>query len=371
MLFAILLFLGAFLLTYITIPKIIGVVHYKKLLDHPNVRSSHTKTTPTLGGISFYFTLMICFFFLKDYDTDKIVYFIIPGLTILFIFGLKDDLVVLSPASKLLGQLAAAGFIISNASLRITTFSGFLGIYEIPLFVSVGISVLLMVIIINAFNLIDGIDGLAGSIGIVISLVNMIIYYYLDLDFYFFLALIVTAILLAFLRYNLSSNKKIFMGDTGSLIIGFVISLFTIKLLTLSESIIKSKLPFLLENLPLVAIAILIVPMCDITRVFAIRILNKKNPFSADRKHTHHILVDLGLSHFKSSIIIALFNLFFVAFFIYLSFSTNYEFLIGLLCFLFIGIIYLFYVLDFSYSNSKKKVNVRKQKKKIRKRLKK
>lgn len=363
---ALLIFLGCFFITYFTIPKIIGVVEFKNLADKPNKRSSHTKVTPTLGGIAFYFTLMIAFCFSSDYDFDKVVYNIIPGLTILLFFGLKDDLVVLSPYTKLLGQIAAAGFLVLNDSLKIETLSGFLGIYEIPIYLSVLFSILLVVTIINAYNLIDGIDGLAAGIGIVISVVNMIIYYYLDVDFYFYLSLSVTAILLAFLRFNLSEDKKIFMGDTGSLIIGFVISIYTLKLLTLKNNILASDLPFNLENLPLVAIVILIVPLFDVARVFTIRLINKKSPFSADRNHIHHILVDLGFSHVKSSMILALTNLVFVAFFIYLSFKSKQGYLIFFLfVFLTLGF-YLFYLLDYSFSNLRKKVSFRNRKKKIK-----
>lgn len=363
---ALLIFLGCFFITYLTVPKIIGVVEYKNLADKPNKRSSHTKVTPTLGGIAFYFTLMIAFCFLSGSDYDKVVYNIIPGLSILLFFGLKDDLVVLSPYTKLLGQMAAAAFLVLNDSLKIETLSGFLGIYEIPLYLSIIVSIFLVVVITNAYNLIDGIDGLASGIGIVISVVNMFIYYYLDIDFYFYLSVSVTAILLAFLRFNLSDDKKIFMGDTGSLIIGFIISIYTLKLLTLESYILKSNLPFNIENLPLIAMVILIVPLFDVARVFTIRIINKKSPFSADRNHIHHILVDLGFSHVKSSVILALTNLVFVAFFIYLSFKSKQGYLIFFLFVFFSLGFYLFYLLDYSFSNLRKKVSFRRRKKKLK-----
>ena len=358
---AIALFIGIFLLTYFTIPKIIGVVEYKKLLDEPNQRSSHKKVTPTLGGIAFFFSLMFAFFFLKDVDHSKIIYNILPGLTILFIFGLKDDLVVLSPLSKLVAQIAAVGFILSNPSFQIDSLNGFLGIYEIPQYISIIISGILMIVIINSYNLIDGIDGLAAGIGIVVSVINMIIFYFLELDFYFYLALIVSSILLAFLRYNLSKKHKIFMGDTGSLIMGFVISIFTIKLLTLNNQIIAMDLPFIIENLPLVALVILIVPLFDTTRVFAIRILNKRSPFSADRNHMHHILIDLGFSHIKSSLLLAAFNLAFVTIFVYLACNSRPVYLILFLAAILLILIYVFYELDYSFSNLRKKVLFRKR----------
>jgi len=363
------LFIGAFLLTYFTIPKIIAVVEYKKLLDKPNQRSSHKKVTPTLGGIAFYFTLMFSLFFLKDYDNSSVVYNILPGLTILFIFGLKDDLVVLSPTAKLIAQVTATLFILANSSFHIDSLNGFLGIYELPQYASIIISSFIMIVIINAYNLIDGIDGLAAGIGIIISGINLIIYYFLEIDFYFYLSLIVIGTLSAFLRYNLSRYNKIFMGDTGSLIIGFIISIFTIKLLTLNEQIVASNLPFLIENLPLVALGILIVPLFDTFRVFSIRLFNKKSPFSADRNHMHHILIDLGFSHIKSSIILAVFHLLFVMILIYLATqSTQFYLFLFLTCIVF-SLIYLFFVLDFSFSNLRKKVFFRRKTKNIKRKI--
>ena len=120
-----LFFAGSYLLTFLTIPKIIRLVQYKKLMDAPNSRSSHLKITPTLGGVSFFYTLVLALFFLKDWDVNDESIYLIPGLTILFIIGLKDDLVVLSPISKLLAQLAAIIFVLSNDSFIIHSLNGF------------------------------------------------------------------------------------------------------------------------------------------------------------------------------------------------------------------------------------------------------
>ncbi|PSG90257.1 MraY family glycosyltransferase [Aurantibacter aestuarii] len=349
---AILIFAGAFLLTYFTIPKIIALVKYKDLLDAPNVRSSHLKHTPTLGGIAFYFTLMFSLFFLKDYDVTKVVYNIIPGLTILFIFGLKDDLVILSPIAKLFAQIVAVSFILINDSFLINSLNGFLTLQEIPNWIAFFISGFLMILVINAYNLIDGIDGLAAGIGIVISSVYLVIFYFLKMEFYVYLSLILIAILLAFLRYNLSRYNKIFMGDTGSLIVGFILGVFTIKLLSLKNYIESSDFPLLIENIPLVALAILVVPLFDTTRVFAIRLLNKKSPFSADRNHLHHILIKMGFSHLKASIVLTISNLLFVVLFIYLASTSKQYFLIAFgVVFIFI-IIFIFYKLNSKFTEN-------------------
>lgn len=335
-------------------------------MDNPNNRSSHKKRTPTLGGIAFFYTLIFALFFLKSWDHfDEAIYFV-PSLTILFIVGLKDDLVVLSPLTKLIAQILAIGFILMNDSFRIESLNGFMGIYEIPSFIYYSVGAFMMLTIINAYNLIDGIDGLAAVVGTVILMLYTTIFYITDEYFYALICLTLNGSLMAFLGYNFSSTKKIFMGDTGSLIVGFIISVLTLKFLALKPSSYE-ELPFLLENAPLIAISILIVPLFDTARVFTIRLANKKGPFSPDRNHTHHILIDYwGLSHKQASLVIGSFNLIFVIIFIILaSFSKN-MLLVGILIASVIILGYIFYRFDYSFSNLKRKILVKNKVKNIK-----
>ena len=326
-------------------------------MDSPNSRSSHVKKTPTLGGVSFFYTLIFSLFFLRILDDSytEAIYFI-PGLTILFIVGLKDDLVVLSPMTKLIAQLGAVLFILSNQNFHITSLNGFLGIYEVPVYIYYIVGAFMMLTIINAYNLIDGIDGLASIVGIVILVIYTTIFYLTEEYFYVLISLSLNGSLIAFLSYNLSSKKKIFMGDTGSLIVGFIISALTLKFLALSPKS-YNELPFLLENVPLIAISILIVPLFDTARVFTIRLANKKSPFSPDRNHTHHILIDsFNLSHKQASFVIGGFNLLFVILMIILG-STSYNFyLVLFLVLTVVALAYLFYRFDYSFTNIKRKI---------------
>ncbi len=359
--YPIIFFIGAYLITFFTIPKIIGLVEYKKLMDEPNSRSSHKNVTPTLGGVAFFYTLILALFFLNKWDEFEEAIYFIPGLTILFITGLKDDLVVLSPFSKLMAQLVAIVFILSNESFVIHSLNGFLGFFEISTFMYYIIGTFMMITIINAYNLIDGIDGLAAIVGIVILIIYTAIFYMTKEYFYVLLCLTLNGCLMAFLRYNLSDDKKIFMGDTGSLIVGFVISVLTLKFLALSPDSYND-LPFLLENIPLIAIGILIVPLFDTARVFTIRVANKRSPFSSDRNHTHHILVDyLGVSHRQASFIIGGFNLIFVYLIILLG-STSYNFwLVAVLVITAIALAYFFFRYNYSFSNLKRKIRFKKK----------
>jgi len=363
---AILVFIGSFLLTYLTIPKIIKIVEYKRLMDDPNKRSSHSAKTPTLGGVSFFYTIIFVLFFIHGRDTLDEAIYIIPGLTILFMVGLKDDLIVISPGAKLIAQVFAVAFILVNPSFTIHSFNGFLNIYEIPYYLYLGIAGFIMITIINSYNLIDGIDGLASVVGIVILVIYTTIFYTTGEYFFALLSLSLNACLIAFFGFNISSERKIFMGDTGSLIVGFIISILTLKFLALTPDAYEG-LPFLLENAPLIAISILIVPLFDTARVFAIRIANKKGPFSPDRNHTHHVLIDFwGLSHKQASFIIGCFNLVFVVLFIVLGSKAEN---LGMVIFLISAVIilgYVFFKYNYNFTTLKQKIVLRRKVGKIK-----
>lgn len=353
---AIIIFLGAFLLTYLTIPKIIRVVEFKRLMDDPVNRSSHTRRTPTLGGIAFFYCLIFAMFFMKDRAEHLEYIYIIPGLTILFIVGLKDDMVVLSAGSKLIAQVLAISFVLVNDSFGIESLNGFLNIYEIPYYLYLVIGGFLMLTIINSYNLIDGIDGLASIVGIVIMVIYTTIFYLSQEYFFALLAITLNACLMAFFGFNVSSNKKIFMGDTGSLIVGFIISILTLKFLAL-EPTAYGELPFLLENAPLIAISILIVPLFDTARVFTIRIANKKGPFSPDRNHIHHVLIDYwGLSHKQASFIIGCFNIIFVVLFIILGSKAKNTGMVIMLVSVVIFLAYIFFRYNYNFTTLKQKI---------------
>ncbi|GMN10068.1 MraY family glycosyltransferase [Croceitalea sp. MTPC9] len=358
---AILLFIGAFLLTYFTIPKIIRVVEYKRLMDNPNNRSSHGSPTPTLGGVSFFYCLVFALFFIKGVAFFDEAIYIIPGLTILFITGLKDDLVFLSPMTKLIAQIISISFILFNDSFIIYSLNGFLNIYEIPFFLYFIIAGFIMITIINAYNLIDGIDGLAAVVGIIILVLYTTIFYITKEYFYSFVSVTLNGCLISFLGFNLSTTKKIFMGDTGSLIVGYIIAILTLKFLALKPESYE-EMPFLLENAPIIAIAILIVPLFDTARVFTIRIANKRGPFSPDRNHTHHVLIDYwGLSHKQASFIIGCFNLIFVILFVILGSKAKNSGMVIMLVGVVILLGYIFFKYNYNFTTLKQKIMLKRK----------
>jgi UDP-N-acetylmuramyl pentapeptide phosphotransferase/UDP-N-acetylglucosamine-1-phosphate transferase len=342
-------------------PKIIGVVTFKRLMDNPNERSSHSKTVPSLGGVAFYICLVLGMYFLRGNDYSDVIVTLMPGLLILFVIGLKDDLVVLSPLTKLGAQIASICFVLSHSSFHIKQLHGFLGFEQISLFLSIPLAAFLMITIINAFNLIDGIDGLASIVGIVVFSIYSILFFMMGLYFFSGMSVLMIGSLLAFLRFNLSSSNKIFMGDTGSLLIGFIIAVMTIRFFSLDDQLLKA-LPIQLENLPLLVLAILVVPFFDTTRVFTLRIMNKKGPFSPDRNHIHHLLIDyLHLSHRKASLYIGVVNfLFIVVFFILGANFSDYMLLLLMTLLIFI-LVYFFYRINFSYSNMRRKLRMKRK----------
>lgn len=322
--------IGSFALVIYLIPKIRYIVERRKLTDDPDQRSSHKISTPSMAGVSFFITLIFVLILINVWDIDGIGINLIGALTIIFALGLKDDLIVSTPKAKIGGEILAIFFILFCNCMQITSLEGFLGIYNIPLVISYALSILMILTIINSYNLIDGIDGLASTIGIAIFSVFGFIFFMTGLYFYAMICLSLLGILLAYLRYNLSSTKKIFMGDTGSLIMGFCIGFLSLKFFSMDASLLTG-LSFMPENKLVVIAALLFIPLFDTFRVIGVRLINKKSPFSPDNNHIHHILIDSGLSHFKASLFLGFLSLGLSILFIYLSFYLNSFQMLGIL----------------------------------------
>lgn len=299
----------AFLITYFAIPPIIQFAKAKKLFDKPNERKVHKAVIPTLGGIGifagFLFATLIG---VPIHITNELQYFI-AALTLIFFLGVKDDIFLLSPAKKFVGQIVAACIIIKFGGLQITNLHGFLGFNVIPGIAGFILTAFTIIVITNSFNLIDGVDGLAGSLGLLTSLVFGSYFYLTGELMYAVMAISLAASLVAFLIYNFSP-AKIFMGDTGSLLIGLLNAIFVIKFMSVAGNP-NASLPLL--SSPAIAFAILIVPLFDTLRVFSLRILKGRSPFSPDRNHIHHFLLDLGISQKMISVICITANIIFIA----------------------------------------------------------
>lgn len=300
----------ALIATWSTIPAIVSLANAKKLYEEPNERSVHKIATPTLGGLAIFAGFKFSYLVFSGYEPLPERPFIAAGCLIIFLIGMKDDIFVLDPLKKFMAQIFAALLVVILGNLRISDFQGIFGIGEIPYFLSVIFSFFVIIAIINAFNLCDGIDGLAGSLGNIAS-VTFGTWFALAGDYvYAVMCFALAGALIGFLRFNLSKGKyKIFMGDTGSLLIGFVVAVMTIHFIEANR--MTGNLHHI-SSAPGVAIGVLFIPIYDTIRVMAARIMRRQSPFKADRGHLHHKLLNLGYTHPQATVMISVVSVFFV-----------------------------------------------------------
>ena len=299
----------AFIITFLAIPSIIRVSVIKNLFDEPGERKAHKSSIPTLGGLAIFAGVVFSYTFWSTGLENTPTQYIISAIIVMFFIGIKDDIVELTANKKLYGQLFAAVIIVLFADIRITGLYGIFGIYQIPYWFSVMLSIFTILVIINAYNLIDGIDGLAGGIGAIAAFTFGLWFYNYNQLALCILAFALFSSLLAFLVYNFSP-ANIFMGDTGSLVVGLILSVLTIYFVEMSFDALPYAFPF--RSSPAMAIAILIIPLMDTLRIFIVRLRNGRSPFQADRNHIHHQLLDLGLSHREAALTLYLVNIGFI-----------------------------------------------------------
>lgn len=331
----------AFLITFFAIPIVIQVAKDKKLFDEPDERKVHKTVIPTLGGLGIFAGFIIATLMgVPSGITSELQYFA-AATTVIFFLGLKDDILVLSASKKFIGQLVAAGIVIKFGGVLLNNMHGFLGIYEIPRIASIVLTIFTIIVITNSFNLIDGVDGLAGSLGLLTTLVFGIYFFFAGQLTYAVMALSLAGSIIAFLIYNFSP-AKIFMGDTGSLLLGLVNSILVIKFINVAGNFNEGTTKFALESAPAIGFAILMIPLFDTLRVFTLRILDRRSPFSPDRTHVHHFLLDIGFNHRMVTFTCVGVNIAFIAAAYFLR-SLGSTTVIGILlvsAFAFIGIIY-------------------------------
>jgi len=299
----------AFAITWLTIPSIVHISRVKGLYDNPNGRTSHFKPTPTLGGIAVFAGIILStVFFAGTYFIFELKY-IITGLIIVFFMGVKDDILIIDPLKKFAGQIFAIVLVAFFADIRITNLYGLFNIEQLPYIVSLLLTFFVYIVIINSFNLIDGIDGLAAGTGILTSSIFGIWFWLNGNIAYTIFSFSIAGSLLAFFYFNVfSKNNKLFLGDSGSLIIGLVMGVLTCRFL--QPDLISNGM--YIQSAPAVAIGILIVPLFDTFRVFILRIIQGKSPFTADKQHLHHRLLQLGNTHLQATLILISVNLIFV-----------------------------------------------------------
>jgi UDP-GlcNAc:undecaprenyl-phosphate GlcNAc-1-phosphate transferase len=296
----------SFTITFLAIPVIITVAERKKLFDIPDERKVHQTPIPSLAGLGIFAGFMIACLLAVQFQTSSEFQYYLAAAVVIFFLGLKDDILVISPVKKFIGQVLAAFLIIYKGGIQIKSMHGFLGIEgPLPEMFSLLLTYFTVIVIINSFNLIDGIDGLAGSLGLMATIVFGVYFLQVNMIAYSVLSFSLAGSLIAFLIFNFHP-AKVFMGDTGSMLIGLVNAILVVKFISVAD---VANVSFPVAASPAIGFAILMIPLLDTLRVFGIRMIHRRSPFSPDRNHVHHLLLDKGLSHRSITIILVSINI--------------------------------------------------------------
>jgi UDP-N-acetylmuramyl pentapeptide phosphotransferase/UDP-N-acetylglucosamine-1-phosphate transferase len=293
-----------------SIPYIIAVAKVKRLFDRPDGnRKIHKTVVPNLGGIGVVLAYLILAGLFVNTNNDGHWHYIVSASLILFVIGVKDDIVAVTPAMKFAAQIAAAIITVGFADIRLHSLHGLFGLHEIPYWYSVIFSIIGCVFVSNAFNLIDGIDGLVGSVSVLCTASLGSSMALLGNYNGACMAFVLMGAIIGFLKFNISP-AKIFMGDSGSLVVGFTVSILCIMFINSYNP--ATKFGLFVTAAPgalLFGLSILAIPVFDSFRVFITRIAKKKHPFHADKTHLHHFLLDAGFSHTHTVMILVIANL--------------------------------------------------------------
>ena len=274
-----------------------------RLVDNPNARKVHKTPIPLVGGITILISSFLALLFSPEFQLNyKEYYVLIIGSAILLLIGIIDDKMQVRSILKLIIQIALAYFVF-DSGIRIESLFGVFGIYELPVYVQYFLTIVIIVGVINAFNLMDGIDGLAAGLAIIGLSAFAVIAFITSNTFIAILYLSLIGGLLGFLKFNFSKNHKIFMGDAGSTVIGFIMIVSGIMLIQSAQN--TANISLTLE----VVIGVLSLPVIDSLRVYRRRIKTGYSPFRADKTHFHHLVLYLGINHKLASLLIVMISL--------------------------------------------------------------
>jgi len=293
----------SFLITFLAIPSILHVARARHLYDDlGHFRKQHDHGIPRLGGVAIFVSFTITSLLFSMTDKSLPINYMLTACIILFAMGLKDDLSGVNSRTKFFIQFVVASILVLLGNIRLTSMYGVFGIYDLPYWPSVALSILTIILIVNAFNLIDGIDGLAATTGIVVNGCFAAMFMYMHQYELAAVSLAMVGAIFGFLKFNLTP-AKIFMGDTGSLLIGLISVIMAIKFIELNK-FTNIKTPEI-YSAPALAVAVLIGPIFDTLRVFVLRVSTGLSPFAADRNHIHHRMLRLGFNHLQTTLILA------------------------------------------------------------------
>ncbi len=299
--------LQGFLITFLLVPIVVIFARKYNLLYKPNNRSSHSSPVPALGGIAIFVGFLITFQLITSI-TKQQSFTILIATTLIFIVGLIDDLVEIKPWRKLIIVILLSIFITQTQGLTINNLHGFFSIHQLNEFVSMAITVIVITFLINAINLVDGVDGLASGLGITILSIFSLFFYKSNSIQYLSLTIPMIISLAAFLTFNIWGKRyKIFMGDSGSLLLGLIVAISVIHFMQIKNSFVGS----VFSISPVTAFALLVIPVFDAFHVTVKRLIIGRSPFKSDKEHIHHTYLKLGFTHRITSLILISYTLVF------------------------------------------------------------
>jgi UDP-GlcNAc:undecaprenyl-phosphate GlcNAc-1-phosphate transferase len=301
----------SFLISFLLFPVIIKIFKQLKWFDAPGTHKIHSEFVPSMGGVSILIGTFLAFLMslpLQQWINMK--YFFV-SVTLMFLIGLRDDVLALTPRQKLFSQFLPVFVLVFLENVTLQSLYGFIGDGDqFPVALSYSISLFTVIIITNSYNLIDGIDGLAGTVGFLALFFFGTWFYIAGLPYLSLIALCFAGALIAFLCFNWQPSS-IFMGDTGALTVGLVLSFFAIRFINHNYSLPADHVAKFQASIS-TALCVLIIPMFDTLRVIILRLRSMQSPFHADRNHLHHRLLVIGLSHGAAVSWIAGINIVFV-----------------------------------------------------------
>lgn len=321
-------FFTAFLVVLLGTPSLIKVAKLKHLVDEPSEeRKLHSRSVPTIAGVMIFsaFLFSICIWFptkaISSFEAINDFKYLIAILVLLFFVGVKDDIIGTAPIYKLVAHIIVGFILVMLGDVRIESMHGLFGVTEaFPEEASVFISLFVYIVIVNAFNLIDGVDGLAGGIGFFATLTFGIWFQMAGIPHLTIISFSLCGALAGFLIFNFNP-ARIFMGDSGSLTVGAIITFLSIKLIETPESNIPEVFNFV--STPVLAMAILAYPLIDTLRVFTIRASKGVSPFSADKNHIHHRLLASGCSHKRTVLILYAYTIVVILVSLFVNFENS------------------------------------------------
>jgi UDP-GlcNAc:undecaprenyl-phosphate/decaprenyl-phosphate GlcNAc-1-phosphate transferase len=302
---------SAFAVAALIFPVLIKILSGRKVFDAPGAHKIHKHYVPKMGGICILLGAVFSILIGLPFGAWGAFKFFFISVALMFIAGLRDDILTLSPNEKLVGQILPIILLVVFGDTLLTSFYGtiFQDFY-FPLPLAWMITVFTIVILTNAYNLVDGIDGLAGTVAVICMSSFGIWFFIVGQANLALIAFALVGAVSAFLFFNWQPSR-IFMGDTGTMVIGLVLSFLAIKFINLNFSLSEND-PYRFQSSIGTAICVLIIPVFDTLRVIIIRLAKRQSPFRADHNHFHHVILSFGFSHASTVRLLAIVNLVFI-----------------------------------------------------------